>query len=185
MNRTGLFLRGQSLGARAIQHFSRVADSGRRVFGDEHPDTLAFRNNLACAYRDVGDLGRAIPLCQQNLADSVQILGGDHPETLISRNSLALAFVRAGDPRQAIALYDYPVLAQLLGNVAKCYWRRIILLWEPGGPGAPKWSEAPLDPALDDRRRRCLRSRRPQPSQPLRLSRRPPSRRSRRHAPGR
>ena len=33
-----------------------------RVLGQDHPQTLASRNNLAYAYQDAGDLGRAIPL---------------------------------------------------------------------------------------------------------------------------
>ncbi|WP_217199491.1 tetratricopeptide repeat protein, partial [Streptomyces buecherae] len=33
-----------------------------RVLGGDHPDTLVSRNNLAGAYRAVGDLERAIPL---------------------------------------------------------------------------------------------------------------------------
>ena len=40
-----------------------------RVLGEDHPDTLTSRNNLAGAYQAAGDLGRAIPLFEQTLAD--------------------------------------------------------------------------------------------------------------------
>jgi hypothetical protein len=44
-----------------------------------------FRNNLAGAYESVGDLGRAIPLFEQTLADRTRVLGPDHPDTLTSK----------------------------------------------------------------------------------------------------
>jgi hypothetical protein len=34
----------------------------RRVLGEDNADTLSSRNNLAYAYEQAGDLGRAIPL---------------------------------------------------------------------------------------------------------------------------
>ncbi|WP_438494795.1 tetratricopeptide repeat protein, partial [Streptomyces asiaticus] len=70
--------------------------------GEEHPDTLASRNNLAGAYQEAGDLGRAIPLLKQTLTDRVRILGEEHPDTLASRNNLAGAYQEAGDLGRAI-----------------------------------------------------------------------------------
>jgi Tetratricopeptide repeat len=61
------------------------------VLGADHPDTLASRNNLAYAYEAAGDLGRAVPLLEQTLADSVRVLGADHPQTKIVRGNLAAA----------------------------------------------------------------------------------------------
>ena len=72
----------------------------------DHPDTLASRNNLAGAYRAAGDLGRAIPLYEQTLADRLRVLGADHPDTLASRNNLAYAYQAAGDLGRAIPLYE-------------------------------------------------------------------------------
>ena len=77
-----------------------------RVLGADHPDTLTSRNNLACAYQAAGDLGRAIPLLEQALADGVRVLGADHPDTLASRNNLAGAYQAAGDLGRAIPLYE-------------------------------------------------------------------------------
>ncbi|MFB6954545.1 tetratricopeptide repeat protein, partial [Streptomyces niveus] len=53
-----------------------------RLLGEDHPDTLTSRNNLAGAYQSAGDLARAIPLYEQTLTDSVRVLGEDHPDTL-------------------------------------------------------------------------------------------------------
>jgi hypothetical protein len=49
------------------------------------------RNNLAYAYASAGDLGRAIPLLEQALADSERVLGADHPQTKMVRGNLAAA----------------------------------------------------------------------------------------------
>ena len=61
------------------------------MLGADHPDTLTSRNNLAGAYYAAGDLGRAIPLFEQALADCVRVLGADHPQTKTVRANLAAA----------------------------------------------------------------------------------------------
>ncbi|MGW4671077.1 tetratricopeptide repeat protein, partial [Streptomyces sp. NPDC004324] len=73
---------------------------------EDHPHTLASRNNLAVAYESAGDLGRAIPLFERTLIDSVRVLGEDHPHTLASRNNLANAYESAGDLGRAIPLFE-------------------------------------------------------------------------------
>jgi hypothetical protein len=40
---------------------------------------------LAGAYESAGDLGRAIPLYEQTLADCERVLGADHPTTQVVR----------------------------------------------------------------------------------------------------
>ncbi|MFD4743236.1 tetratricopeptide repeat protein, partial [Streptomyces virginiae] len=62
-----------------------------RVLGADHPDTLTSRNNLAGAYESAGDLGRAIPLYEQTLTDTVRVLGGGHPFTVTVRGNLDAA----------------------------------------------------------------------------------------------
>ncbi|WEH12374.1 tetratricopeptide repeat protein [Streptomyces sp. VNUA24] len=42
---------------------------------------LDSRNNLAATYRAAGNLGRAIPLYERTLEDSVRVLGEEHPPT--------------------------------------------------------------------------------------------------------
>jgi hypothetical protein len=47
--------------------------------GADHPDTLISRNNLAGAYRDAGNQGRAIPPFEQALADRMRVRYPPHP----------------------------------------------------------------------------------------------------------
>ena len=95
------------LGApQAVIALSGAVDHLGKILGDDHPQTLTSRNNLAYAYRAAGRLGEAIPLYEQVLADSVRTLGADHPYTLTSRNNLAYAYESAGRLGEAIPLYE-------------------------------------------------------------------------------
>ena len=90
----------------AIAIYEQVLADCRRVLGDEHPDTLASRSNLAGAYRSVGRVAEAITLHEQVLTDYRRVLGDDHPDTLTSRNNLASAYEAAGRVAEAITLYE-------------------------------------------------------------------------------
>ncbi|MET9619087.1 tetratricopeptide repeat protein [Kitasatospora indigofera] len=118
LNRTGMFLRGQGLNARALRHVDRVATSSKRIFGGNHPETLTARNNLAYVYQETGDLERAIPLYEQTLNDRLRVLGEDHLDTLASGNNLAYAYKVAGDLERAIPLYEQTLadFARTLGD---------------------------------------------------------------------
>ncbi|MFI1014866.1 tetratricopeptide repeat protein [Streptomyces sp. NPDC020965] len=51
----------------ALTAFQRVLAVRERVLGQDHPNTLISRNNLAGAYQAAGDLDRAIPLHKATL----------------------------------------------------------------------------------------------------------------------
>jgi tetratricopeptide (TPR) repeat protein len=106
LNRSASFLENQGAVGRAVPLFQRSLTDYARVLGEDHPDTLTSRNNLAYAYRAAGDLARAIPLYEATLADRIRVLGEDHPDTLASRNNLAGAYRAAGDLARAIPLYE-------------------------------------------------------------------------------
>ncbi|MEE1759648.1 tetratricopeptide repeat protein [Streptomyces sp. SP18BB07] len=103
---TAIYLQGQGQIIQAISYKKRSLDASTRLHGPDHPSTLTSRNNLAGAYRAVGDLGRAIPLYEQTLADRVRVQGEDHPHTFTSRNNLAYAYEAVGDLGRAIPLYE-------------------------------------------------------------------------------
>ena len=95
------------LGApQAVIALSGAVDHLGKILGDDHPQTLASRNNLAHAHYSAGRLDAAIPLYEEVLADRVRVLGPDHPDTLASRNNLAYAYYSAGRLGEAIPLYE-------------------------------------------------------------------------------
>ena len=87
------------------------------ALGPDHPDTLATRGNLAIAYRESGNLQKAIDMFEDVLADCTRILGPNHPHTLATRNNLALAHQDAGHLSTAIDMHQalLPDMTRLLG----------------------------------------------------------------------
>lgn len=77
-----------------------------RVVGTADVGGIVARDNLAGAYEAAGDLGRAIPLYERNLAVSEGAMGPDDPSALALRNNLAGAYKAAGDSGRAIPLYE-------------------------------------------------------------------------------
>uniref|UniRef100_UPI00065FA1E9 tetratricopeptide repeat protein n=1 Tax=Cellulomonas flavigena TaxID=1711 RepID=UPI00065FA1E9 len=75
----------------AIALFEQVLVDRARILGEDHPGTLASRNNLAGAYASVGRLEEAIGLLESPLAECLRILGPDHPHTGIVREKLEAA----------------------------------------------------------------------------------------------
>ncbi|MBS6672379.1 MAG: tetratricopeptide repeat protein, partial [Actinomyces graevenitzii] len=84
----------------------QVLPDSIRVLGEDHPDTLAYRNNLAHAYESAGRLEEAITLYEQVLPDSIRVLGKNHPDTLATLNALARAYKDAGFQNKATALLE-------------------------------------------------------------------------------
>ena len=66
-----------------------VLEIRRRVSGEEHPDTLDSRNNLALVLGDLGRLEEAEAEHRAVLEIRRRVLGEEHPDTLTSRNNLA------------------------------------------------------------------------------------------------
>ncbi|MFD4358076.1 FxSxx-COOH system tetratricopeptide repeat protein [Nocardia sp. NPDC058518] len=103
---TALFLNNQGVSDRAIALHEQALGDRERVLGDDHPDTLSSRNNLANAYLRVDQVGEATALHERNLADYERVLGDDHPDTLSSRNNLAYAYEMVGRVGEAIELFE-------------------------------------------------------------------------------
>jgi tetratricopeptide (TPR) repeat protein len=101
----GLTQLGDAVGLAVEFGRSVLADCGG-VLGEDHPDTLEVRGNLANAFRTAGRLDEAIPLHEDTLTDYERILGHTHPDTLESRGNLANAYRAAGRLEEAIPLYE-------------------------------------------------------------------------------
>ncbi|WP_433720976.1 tetratricopeptide repeat protein [Actinoplanes sp. CA-051413] len=90
----------------AVELFEQVLAGRQRVLGDNHPDTLTSRHNLAGAYQAAGRVAAAIELFEQARTDRQRVLGDDHPDTLASLNDLAFAYRAAGRLAEAIVLFE-------------------------------------------------------------------------------
>jgi hypothetical protein len=73
--------------------------------GDDHPDTLLTRHQVADFTGQTGNARAAVDLFRQVAADRELVLGPDHPHTLTSRHGLAHYLGETGDARAALDLY--------------------------------------------------------------------------------
>ena len=86
--------------------YEQGAKDQARVLGEDHPDTLTTRHNLAYCYQEAGRIDEAITLYENLVSDRIRVLGEDHPDTLITRNQLANIYRVAGRLDEAITLYE-------------------------------------------------------------------------------
>ncbi|MGW4945722.1 tetratricopeptide repeat protein [Actinoplanes sp. NPDC004185] len=105
-DQAAVYRQSQGQVSAAVELFEQVGADRQRVLGDDHPDTLASRNDLAFAYRAAGRLAEAIDLFEQARASRRRVLGDDHPDTLVSRNNLAGAYLAAGRVAEAVDLFE-------------------------------------------------------------------------------
>jgi hypothetical protein len=77
----------------AQAHLTAVYDIRRRVLGDEHPDTLAARHDLALVHHERGEHERAHAELTAVYGIRRRVLGPDHPDTVAIRRWLR------GNPR--------------------------------------------------------------------------------------
>lgn len=60
----------------------------RRIFGEEHPNTISTMNNLANRLRNLGKL-EEVALVQREVLEKRSILGEEHPNNILAINNLA------------------------------------------------------------------------------------------------
>ncbi|TCJ89409.1 tetratricopeptide repeat protein [Nocardia alba] len=84
-------LLGAGCGKTQVALLERAPTYCERVFGDDHPDTLTTRNNLAAAYQSAGRFAEAIALYERTFTDSERGLGADHPHSAMYRELLISA----------------------------------------------------------------------------------------------
>ncbi|MFE1369273.1 tetratricopeptide repeat protein [Streptomyces anulatus] len=103
---TAQYLNAQGQSRPANAYFARSLEATVRLWGDDHPETLRARNNLAGSYLMLEDTGRAISLHERTLDDRLRVLGENDVNTLASMDNLAAAYVRAGDAPRALLLLE-------------------------------------------------------------------------------
>ncbi|MDH6463104.1 hypothetical protein M2302_003289 [Micromonospora sp. A200] len=102
----------------ATTYWHHMTEQAARLLGDEHPDTLTARANLAASYWQAGRTADAITIEEKVVADRERLLGDDHPDTLTARANLAASYWQAGRTADAITIEE-KVLAdreRLLGD---------------------------------------------------------------------
>ena len=88
------------------------------MLGNDHPDTLSTRANLASLYHDQGRFREAEPLIVGALEIQNQLLGAEHPATLESKSLLGGLYCSTGRLDQAKPLL-LEVLEQRVRNLGE------------------------------------------------------------------
>jgi hypothetical protein len=115
--RTGRSLGEAGLVADAIAHFQAAVAAACRELGQDHPDTLTARYELAYWQGEAGDFAGAAAAIAELLPDRLRVLGPDHPDTLGTRANLAYWRGHAGDPANAAAATEAAIadMVRVLG----------------------------------------------------------------------
>ncbi|MEA2603262.1 MAG: hypothetical protein QOF89_4254 [Acidobacteriota bacterium] len=135
-----LLARGDLAGARELQE--QTLDFQEIVLGQEHPETLMSRNNLAETCYALGDLAGARELHQRNVEIVTRVLGGDHPNTLLARQNLAAVLSELGDLAGARKLHEQTLEIQerVLGrehpNTTNSTWSLLLTVCGLNDPDA-------------------------------------------------
>ncbi|MGC5009032.1 tetratricopeptide repeat protein [Streptomyces sp. DT203] len=116
--RAGTSLLAAGLVSTATTYWQNMAHNAERLLGDDHPDTLTTRGNLAASYQQAGRTREAIDLLEQVAADCERVLGDAPLYALTACGNLADLYQQAGRNVEAIDLLEQVVLGfeGLLGN---------------------------------------------------------------------
>ncbi|WP_239395559.1 tetratricopeptide repeat protein [Frankia sp. CiP3] len=90
----------------AVTHWQHLTDQATRLLGEEHPNTLTARGNLAVAYDRAGRSAEAIGLHEQVVAGRERLLGGEASDTLAACGNLAVSYRLAGRTAESIILLE-------------------------------------------------------------------------------
>lgn len=80
-----------------------VNETAARLLGDDHPDALTARGDLAFWHGEAGAPGHAAAAAERLVADCHRVLGPGHRQTLRARHQAAGWHGRAGAPDRAVA----------------------------------------------------------------------------------
>ena len=133
---------------KAIAQCRRAVTDQERMYGRDHPGTIAAHASLASALRSAGKLKDAIAQYERVLADRERVEGAGHPDTIAARANLAYAYRVAKRFRDAIPQYertlddrirvqgpDHPDTLAARSNLAACYQQACAA--DRGDPAVP------------------------------------------------
>ena len=118
----------------AEPHMERALELGRRVLGEEHPDTLNAMADLVALHVARGRFDKAEPLGLKTLELCRRVLGEEHRHTLSSMNNLAGVyrardkadqaeplFVKALEIKRRVLGEEHPDTLTMMNNLALLY----------------------------------------------------------------
>jgi tetratricopeptide (TPR) repeat protein/tRNA A-37 threonylcarbamoyl transferase component Bud32 len=97
---------GLGMPEKSLPVLERAAALRSGTLGEEHPDTVRARHNLAAALEDSGQFDQAIVLLEQTLARRKARADADPSDLIESLNDLAVAYWESGQASRAIPLYE-------------------------------------------------------------------------------
>jgi len=102
----------------ALAMTNRALPIQEQVLGQDSPDTLETRSEIASYTGQSGDAREALRLYRELLPDVQRVLGCDHATTLRVRNNMALWTANAGEELEALRLFRelLPDVQRLLGD---------------------------------------------------------------------
>ena len=137
LNSLGEFYNEKGDYSKAESIFIQALDIRKKIFGDNHIDTVQSMNNLALLYLTKEDYSKAEPLLIQGLDISKKNFGDNHPLTASTINNLAALYGDKGDYSKAEPLYiqalnifrkilgdNHPNTAAAINNLAYYYYNK-------------------------------------------------------------
>jgi tetratricopeptide (TPR) repeat protein len=103
---TGAYMEAQKMTEKSMR-------DRQRVLGDEHPDTMISKANLASTYSDQGRWDEAEKLKLEVLETSKRLLGDEHPSTLTRKANLAHTMQALGQNALALCMMRQSAEASL------------------------------------------------------------------------
>ncbi|MEU0413623.1 tetratricopeptide repeat protein [Streptomyces griseorubiginosus] len=133
----GKLLRYYGMTRAAAGLLRRVVIDRVRLHGEDAPETLISRHDLAGTYEAAGDLDNAITLWEDTLSDSVRTLGEGSILTVACTNSLAMAYKTRGDVERAITLLEpvveYAMIVRGDDDATLTMQNNLALIYEESG----------------------------------------------------
>jgi hypothetical protein len=106
LTRLGLQLQGTGGRHQGLLHYRSMLRTARRLLGENHPETLFLRSDIARLQAEDGDVSAAVRELRAVLAAQRRLLGDEHSHVLTTLNNLAHWRGAAGDHSGAVAEYD-------------------------------------------------------------------------------
>ncbi len=87
---------------KALEINKYVYEQRRLLLTEDHPDTLAAKNNLAVTYDYMGEYAKALELYEEVLKKQTELLGEEHTFTLMVKNNMAIIYDSMGEYARAL-----------------------------------------------------------------------------------